>query len=741
VIRPLRVKFHRRLRRRAERLARRLSPYLPPGARFLDIGSGTGHNARALRLRTGGSCLEADVVDFHVVGGGPMLFDGMHLPLADDEVDVSLIIHALSYADDPVALLREAGRVASRGVILIQSTYRGPLGRVLLRVRSCLQGRLSFWLCRALGLIPAVPDTLRPRRMLSRERLEAIIGQSGLFVRRLEPERGLASTTSRDLLILDRNPMNMPDGLVSPTISVIIPARNEEALLASTLESVIRARAWFATSGAAQAAVEILVVDNCSTDRTCDIVEFYADSAGVRAATCVQRGAARSRNLGAELASGQILIFLDADTHLPLEAIRRIATLCWEHGYEAGITRLGALDGGWFARYWWAFWNAVRKLPLARAKAMPACMFCARAAFAEFGPFDERVAIGEEWPILAGLYRSRRDRLIYDCATVALSSSRRMELQRFGYLRTFAKYVWAILSYRGRVHYDDGVRHASIPAPFCRVGFEPSTPRHGWSGWLGAKLSRVRLNVIKPRHAPGHPPLIAKRRRWFSRWIIAPGNLYLRWLDSKVRVLPDRLWQRWECEVHRQLYGFECRVDSRGWLLLPHWPGTVLAEYGADIRLSRDDRLRGLARASHAMRGLHLIDMFLYDGTAGRFSHGDATLKNVMYDPSSVRARWFDFDTVHDPSEPPLGRHADDLRALLYSALETFFDVPVSVIVETVKTAYDDRAVWDHLRVLHARKLLHTSTYHLAQASPAADRREEAERLLGRCRKPLAGRQ
>lgn len=248
-----------------------------------------------------------------------------------------------------------------------------------------------------------------------------------------------------------------------PSISVIIPARNEEALLASTLESVIRARDDFAASSPGPAVVEILVVDNDSSDGTPDILGLYAGSAGVRAVICMPRGAAHARNVGARLASGQILVFLDADTHLPPEAIRRIATHCGVDGYEAGITRLGALDGGRLARCWWAFWNAVRRLPLARAKAMPACMFCTRAAFAEFGPFDERVAIGEEWPILAGLYRARRDRLIYDRATVALSSGRRMELQPYGYARTFAKYVWAILSYHGRVHYHDRIRHPAIP--------------------------------------------------------------------------------------------------------------------------------------------------------------------------------------------------------------------------------------------------------------------------------------
>ena len=81
----------------------------------------------------------------------------------------------------------------------------------------------------------------------------------------------------------------------------------------------------------------------------------------------------------------------------------------------------------------------MRRLPLPRAKAMPACMFCTREAFDEFGPFDERVAIGEEWPILAGLYRARPRRFVYDRAITALSSGRRMELQRFGYTRTFAR--------------------------------------------------------------------------------------------------------------------------------------------------------------------------------------------------------------------------------------------------------------------------------------------------------------
>jgi glycosyltransferase involved in cell wall biosynthesis len=260
-------------------------------------------------------------------------------------------------------------------------------------------------------------------------------------------------------------------------VTVVVPARNEEALIGSTLESILRSRADFEATSGPEDAVEILVVDNASTDRTPEVLHRYAESAGVRRLDCSPRGAAHARNLGARAARGDILIFLDADTHLPPEAIRRVFDHCRLGLFEAGFTRLGALDGGLSARAWWAFWNAVRRLPLARAKAMPACMFCTRAAFEEFGPFDERVAIGEEWPILAGLYRSRPRRLIYDRSLVALSSGRRMELQRFGYVRTLAKYGWAIVSFRGRVHYHDGIRHrpgSTVPSDDRRRSGEPT---------------------------------------------------------------------------------------------------------------------------------------------------------------------------------------------------------------------------------------------------------------------------
>jgi len=247
-------------------------------------------------------------------------------------------------------------------------------------------------------------------------------------------------------------------------ISLIIPARNEAAQIRGTLEAALAAvselrRADTAGPHAGRAvAADVLVVDNDSTDATVAVIADVAVSPDVRVLACRRRGAAAARNVGAAHAGGDILVFIDADTRVPPKALLRIRELVDKHGYGAGIFRLAAQRPGLRGTYWWAFWNVVRRLPLPRAKAMPAFMFCTRSVFARYGPFDETVAIGEEWPILADLYRTERHRLVYDRTLTARTSGRRMERQVFGYARTLAKYVAAVLWPPARVHYTDCIR-------------------------------------------------------------------------------------------------------------------------------------------------------------------------------------------------------------------------------------------------------------------------------------------
>jgi glycosyltransferase involved in cell wall biosynthesis len=236
-------------------------------------------------------------------------------------------------------------------------------------------------------------------------------------------------------------------------VSVIIPARNEQRLIGSTLERVLHSARHFNRDD-----VEVIVVDNVSSDGTWETLQQYTASDGVIAVRQDLLGAARARNYGRGYASGEILVFVDADTWIEPDCLPRIVDHCRIDGIEGGIIRLAGSDGGLRSRIWWLFWEHVRRLPMPRAKAMPALMFCMATVFDEFGPFDEEVAIGEEWPILAGLYRHRPKLFVYDRTMTAYSSSRRMQAQRFGYLRTFLKYFWAIIHRSGRIYYSDGFR-------------------------------------------------------------------------------------------------------------------------------------------------------------------------------------------------------------------------------------------------------------------------------------------
>ena len=234
----------------------------------------------------------------------------------------------------------------------------------------------------------------------------------------------------------------------SVDLSVIIPARNEESELEATLEAVGQARARICPRVS-----EVMVVDNLSTDETASIAQGHKD---VRYLRCERLKAPCARNYGAARARGRILVFIDADTRIPAQGLEHILELATR--YQVGIFGIRGQGKGRRSRCWWLFWNAVRHLPLAHAKALPAFMFCTRAAFQTYGPFDESVVIGEEWPLTAACYRQDRERFIYDESLYATTLNRRMEKQRFGYTLTFLKYVWAVLHRSGRLRYSDWIR-------------------------------------------------------------------------------------------------------------------------------------------------------------------------------------------------------------------------------------------------------------------------------------------
>jgi glycosyltransferase involved in cell wall biosynthesis len=247
-------------------------------------------------------------------------------------------------------------------------------------------------------------------------------------------------------------------------LSFVVPARNEEALIGETLEaillSVARAAGVFRHDlWLPDTPFEVIVADDGSEDDTAAIVEIFGDDAGVRLVRCAGRTCAAARNAGAAASSGRVLCFVDADTIVPEKAVDHILELHEDERRCLVLFRLASREPGIRAWLWWSFWGLARHVPLARAKSMPAFMSCDRAHFDSYGPFDEAWAIAEEWPLTVAAYRYHRERFLYDRTLTARTSSRRMELQPFGYLRTFLKWVFVVLFPWARTSLTDRIRH------------------------------------------------------------------------------------------------------------------------------------------------------------------------------------------------------------------------------------------------------------------------------------------
>jgi glycosyltransferase involved in cell wall biosynthesis len=111
-----------------------------------------------------------------------------------------------------------------------------------------------------------------------------------------------------------------------PKVTVVVPAYNMEPYVERTLLSAV---------DQSYRNLEVLVIDDGSTDRTREIAERVAAShANVRVVSVANAGVAAARNLGIELADSPYVAFLDADDlWAPGKIERQVASLA-EHGHS-----------------------------------------------------------------------------------------------------------------------------------------------------------------------------------------------------------------------------------------------------------------------------------------------------------------------------------------------------------------------------------------------------------------------
>jgi len=168
----------------------------------------------------------------------------------------------------------------------------------------------------------------------------------------------------------------------SVRISVIMPAFNEEAGIASAL------RALTSADPAADSDVEVVVAANGCTDRTAEVARSF----GVRVVEIATASKTAALNAADEVATGDVLIYLDADVPADLSLIRRLAAAVARPGIEAAVPRpvVDTSASTWPVRAYYAI-NA--RLPVFRGRLFGRGVIAvSRPARARFATFPELTA-------------------------------------------------------------------------------------------------------------------------------------------------------------------------------------------------------------------------------------------------------------------------------------------------------------------------------------------------------------
>ncbi len=200
----------------------------------------------------------------------------------------------------------------------------------------------------------------------------------------------------------------MPVAAPASSISVIVPVLDEARRLPGLLAHL----------RACPGLHEILVVDGGSGDGSDVVVEQTAGVHLVRA----RRGRGPQMNAGARVATGDILLFVHADTRVPLDVAAWIARALRDPGVVGGAFRIRTVADG-PRRPWWAPALALADLR-ARYTRLPygdQALFVRAAVFHRVGGFPEQ-------PLMEDLELARRlrraGRLARVPATVTVSGRR-----------------------------------------------------------------------------------------------------------------------------------------------------------------------------------------------------------------------------------------------------------------------------------------------------------------------------
>lgn len=232
-----------------------------------------------------------------------------------------------------------------------------------------------------------------------------------------------------------------------------------------------------------------------------------------------------------------------------------------------------------------------------------------------------------------------------------------------------------------------------VPAGLITVASKIAEASRGLATVASRLVEAIAINSVWEKKR-GRRTVVLKRRNLHSEQLADLTNLYFRMANIPIRFWSKvDEWRRWEVDCFQMLNGDRSHAHASG-------KRCVVAEKlsGESLwkHLNRGTMTKQMLRsAAFEFRRAHEL---WSEEFRGAWSHGDASITNVIYDAKTDRARFIDFEIYHDKSLSSVARQADDLLVFLLDLVGTVSTGQWLPFAMTFLEAYGDRDVIEQLR-------------------------------------------
>lgn len=227
-----------------------------------------------------------------------------------------------------------------------------------------------------------------------------------------------------------------------PLISFVIPCLNEAGTIENLLDQLIIQ---------ADETIEIIAVDNRSDDTTLAVLKSYQPK-GVTVVSNIARGVSRARNAGAKKATGEWIIFFDADTIISGSFIQEITEqLSASSQFSLAALAYKAYSHNFFFRFLTYIAQSYQRLSfkiIGKPLIPGSAVAVKRTVHEKIGGFDENIRYNEDFEYSIRAYQTAHNFKALRTPSLYFSVRR---LENGGWYKVIATYVKAeIMRMHGR---------------------------------------------------------------------------------------------------------------------------------------------------------------------------------------------------------------------------------------------------------------------------------------------------